>query len=247
MLDQFREIPEGSVVYLNTDTRNYFEVIVELMRHFTGERGMEGVYTTATRPAPAIIDQMQVEGIPLGGVYFVDAVSYLVGTVRRDVTRTVYVESPTMLETVMLKTDFFIKRLRTEDRFALFDSISGLSIYNDDKMVQEFIHILTNTMRIKDINTVLLTVKEQTSPGMDSMLRLNCDDTIEVGEARTGPGPRDRGHDGPGSAPDGGGGFEGDAGAANGRDEAARGAYGAGSANRGEPGNDDVYGPGGGE
>ncbi len=181
MMEQISDIPEGSIIYLNTDTRHYFAVIVEVVRHYTTNRGMEGVYVTSTRPAPAIIDQMQVENIPVKNLYFVDAVSYLVGNLRRENPKTAFVESPTMLETLMLKTDFFIKRLQTDDTFALFDSMSGLSIYNDEKMIQEFIHILTNTMRMKDISTILLTVREQTSTGIDSMLRLNCDDTVEVG------------------------------------------------------------------
>jgi hypothetical protein len=144
---------------------------------------------------------MKLEKIPVKKLYFVDAVSYLMGSIRRDIPRSTFIESPTMLETIMLKTDYFIKQIKGDDKFALFDSISGLSIYNDEKMVQEFIHILTNTMRMKDINTILLSVKEQTSPGIDSMLRLNCDDTLEVGdrqaEASAGPESGESGEETP--------------------------------------------------
>ncbi len=78
--------------------------------------------------------------------------------------RTLYVESPTMLESIL--------------RFVMFDSVNGLSIYSEPKVLREFINVLGNSMRIREIYSMLLTVKEQTDEDLGSALKLLSDKVI---------------------------------------------------------------------
>ena len=113
----------------------------------------------------------------LSDLYFVDLVSMTVGGSTGD-PRTLYVESPTMLESILLNISLLERRLKAKRRFVMFDSVNGLSIYSEPKVLREFINVLGNSMRIREIYSMLLTVKEQTDEDLGSALKLLSDKVI---------------------------------------------------------------------
>ena len=44
------------------------------------------------------------------------------------------------------------------------DSINALSIYNDDRMLAEYLHTFINTFRQREVLSVLINVPDQTPP-----------------------------------------------------------------------------------
>ena len=62
----------------------------------------------------------------------------------------------------------------------MFDSINGLSIYSEPKVLKEFINVLGNSMRIKSIYTMMMTVEEQTDGDLAAALELLSDTMIGV-------------------------------------------------------------------
>ena len=180
---QLGELPDTTVLYLNTDTKDYYRAMLGTIDFLVNTLGYGGVYVSSTSPVSDIKIQMEASGIPTGDIHFVDSVVYLVGG-KTDDDQTSYVESPSMLETIMLKLDWQLRQVRTEEKFVFFDSINGLVVYNEERLIMEFIHVFANNMRLSDIYTVLISVNEQTPEKIDSLLRLNCDDTITVGGAQ---------------------------------------------------------------
>ena len=88
-----------------------------------------------------------------------------------------------MLEGIMLKMDWLLRKIKTDNKFIFFDSINTLSIYNEERILQEFIHILINKLRSMDIFTIVLSMGEQISKQIESMLMLTCDETIDIRRA----------------------------------------------------------------
>ena len=64
---------------------------------------------------------------------------------------------------------------RSLHQIIVFDSVNGLSIYSEPKVLREFINVLGNSMRIKEIYSMLMTVKEQTDEELASALNLLSD------------------------------------------------------------------------
>jgi KaiC/GvpD/RAD55 family RecA-like ATPase len=179
-VQRFRVMPDYTIASLHTDTDNYFPIIRSVVGLLAGERGMGGPYVTSTRPARAIMNRLQAEKIILSNMYFVDCISFTVGGGGSASPQILYVESPTMLESIMLKINWALKRVDTENKFVFIDSINTLSIYNDQDVLFEFLHVLINNLRTQDVFTVVLSVGEQTSKEVESMLRLVCDETIDL-------------------------------------------------------------------
>ena len=136
-----------------------------------------GIYVTTSRPSSHIIDELEEAKADLSDLYFVDLVSMTVGGSTGD-PRTLYVESPTMLESILLNISLLERRLKAKRRFVMFDSVNGLSIYSEPKVLREFINVLGNSMRIREIYSMLLTVKEQTDEELGSALKLLSDKVI---------------------------------------------------------------------
>ena len=136
-----------------------------------------GIYVTTSRPSSHIIDELEDAKAEMSDLYFVDLVSMTVGGTTGD-PRTLYVESPTMLESILLNISLLERRLKSKRRFVMFDSVNGLSIYSEPKVLREFINVLGNSMRIREIYSMLLTVKEQTDEELGSALKLLSDKVI---------------------------------------------------------------------
>ena len=140
-------------------------------------KGMGGIYVTTSRPSSHIRDELENAKAKTTDLYFVDLVSMTVGGSTGD-PRTLYVESPTMLESILLNISLLERRLKSKKRFVMFDSVNGLSIYSEPKVLREFINVLGNSMRIREIYSMLLTVKEQTDEDLASALKLLSDKVI---------------------------------------------------------------------
>ena len=65
-----------------------------------------GIYVTTSRPSSHIINELEEAKADLSDLYFVDLVSMTVGGTTGD-PRTLYVESPTMLESILLNISLF--------------------------------------------------------------------------------------------------------------------------------------------
>ena len=138
---------------------------------------MGGVYITAATPASILSKEIEVE---LSEFYFVDMISQNIGGSTSD-PRTSYIESPTMLESVILNLDLVMRRLRTKKNFMILDSINNLSIHSNNKILEEFIHVVINKMKLKEVSCILFTVKEQTPDELTNILKL-LSDTFVGGE-----------------------------------------------------------------
>lgn len=174
-IEKLKTMPKHSAVSFITDTESYF-IGVDTIAKFISENNSNGIYVASTRPASIIEKRLTEKGITSKNIHFIDCVSYMLGG-SGEAERTSYLESPTMLENIMIKIDALVKKLRG-DKCVVIDSINILAIYNDVRLLSEFIHILVNSLRVKEIFTILLTVEEQTPKELVGMIELVCDEKV---------------------------------------------------------------------
>lgn len=148
----------------------YENITKEVANHLL-KAEMGGVYITAATPASILSKEINVE---LSEFYFVDMISQNIGGSTSD-PRTSYIESPTMLESVILNLDLVMRRLRTKKNFMILDSINNLAIHSNNKILEEFIHVVINKMKLKEVSCILFTVKEQTPDELTNILKLLSD------------------------------------------------------------------------
>jgi len=91
------------------------------------------------------------------------------------------VESPTMLENIMLKVEFLIRKHPDRSALVILDSINSLAIHNNTKILSEFLHILVNNLRSRGAYTVIFSMREYETEDIRNMLVLVSDESIELG------------------------------------------------------------------
>lgn len=180
LLNKLETLEPGSAIALKFDIESYFDVIMTITDDFIKHKDMRVIYETSTIPANSILELLNAMEISLEPINFVDAVSYMtMGAAGKSIGVT-FVESPTMLENIMLKIEYLLKKHPSESNTVVLDSINSLAIHNDNKILAEFLHILISSLRSSDCYTIILSVAEQESEDIDNILAMVCDDIIEV-------------------------------------------------------------------
>ncbi|KQM11461.1 hypothetical protein AOA80_08245 [Methanomassiliicoccales archaeon RumEn M1] len=157
----------------------YFEVLRGLV-DFTKNRGLGMVYITASVPAGTMLSTFEALDVDTANISFVDSISQMMMSDRDESGKVIYVESPTVLENIILKVAYLMRRAGDKKQLVLVDSINSLSLHNDAKMLSEFLHVLISSLSSKDAYPVMLATKESMRPEIAEMLALVCDQVVEL-------------------------------------------------------------------
>ncbi len=175
-------LPESSAIAVRIRADNYFDTIRGILDSFAPEKNLDSLYVTWTIPAQSIVNALEVLEIDLERIFFVDAVSqFMMGDATKH-EHAIYVESPTMLENVMLKVEYLIRKTKGKNNLVILDSINSMAIHNSTKILSEFLHILVNNLRAKGAYTLIFSMEEYESEEISNMMNLVCDETISAAE-----------------------------------------------------------------
>jgi hypothetical protein len=174
---RLRDLPEASAIAMVINIDDYLDTMRATLDTFSVEKDLSDIYITSTIPSQSIKNVLQLLEIDSSRIYFVDCISHIMmGTAVRS-EHVSFVESPTMLENIMLKVEFLMRSVKGK-KMVLLDSINSLAIHNNTKILSEFLHILVNSLRAKEAYTLVLSVEEQSSEEINNMLGLICDETL---------------------------------------------------------------------
>jgi len=181
--EQLTEVSLNSSIQVRCGTSNAFmvtaSVIVPLLHSFE----MGGVYISASRGATETIDALEALGLSTENIHFIDLVSsgFLGGT-EVEHKNISFVDSPIMLESVLLRTLYHLRTTDNERNFVFLDSVNALAIYNEERMLAEYLHTFINTFRNREVLTVILNVPDQTPPSVLANMDLYCTDLVDRGQ-----------------------------------------------------------------
>lgn len=181
--EQLTQVNAASSIQVRVGTSNSFLVIASMLQPLVHGFGMSGVYICATRSAVEVIQMFEQIGIDASQIVFIDTVSAgFIGGTEVPYPNIRFVDSPIMLESIMLQTLYHLKASENPNKFILLDSVNALSIYNEERMLAEYLHTFINTFRARQVLTAVVNVPDQTPPGVLANLDLYCTDLIDRGQ-----------------------------------------------------------------
>ena len=181
--DQLTEVSLNSALQVRCGNSNAFMVTASTMIPLLQMFEMSGVYISASRGAAEIIQAFEAIGVDVSHIQFIDLVSSgILGGTSVPYSNVHFVDSPIMLESVLLRTLYILKTTNHERNFVFLDSVNALAIYNEDRMLAEYLHTFINTFRQQDVLSVILNVPDQTPPLVLSNLDLYCTDLVDRGQ-----------------------------------------------------------------
>ncbi len=180
--EKLLSLPEASAVAMRIDINAYFDVIKAITEIFAREKNLNVVYITATLPSASLLNAMRLLELETDHVYFVDAISRIMTSAIQKSDHIMYVESPTMLENILLKVEYLYKKSSVENKniVVVLDSINSLAIHNNHRILSEFLHIMVNNLRTKEANTIIMAIEEQSTDELLNIIGFVCDETIVV-------------------------------------------------------------------
>jgi len=181
---ELAEVPPSSAISLEMSVDNYLDVIRGVLDLFANKKEMDTIYVTATISSEQIRRVLEALEIDTSNIYFVDCISHIMmgaSTAQQD-EHTTLVESPTMLENLMLKVEYLIRRSQAKEKLVVLDSINALAIHNNNWILSEFLHILVSGLRSREACTIIFSVEEHSTPEISNMVNLVCDHGIKAGK-----------------------------------------------------------------
>tara|TARA_B100001013_G_C24613931_1_gene444371 strand:- start:1451 stop:1975 length:525 start_codon:yes stop_codon:yes gene_type:complete len=164
-------------------TSNAFLVTASLIEPLITEFQMQGVYISASRSALELIDTFNEIGISTENIHFIDCVSSaLLGGTENSFPNVSFIDSPIMLESILLRTLYNLNTMQVDSKFVILDSVNALAIYNEGRMLAEYLHTFINTFRARDVLSAIINVPDQTPPSVLANLDLYCTDLIDRGQ-----------------------------------------------------------------
>jgi len=157
----------------------YFDVVRGLVDNFANEEGIECIYVAASIPAATTKEALTTLEIETGRTWFVDCLSHMLMVDIGHDDRIIYIESPTMLENLILKVEYLQRRIGTGETLVVLDSIDSLSIHNEPKILSQFLQIFLGGLRDRGSYPVVLTMTDS-RPEIKEMVGLICDQIVTL-------------------------------------------------------------------
>jgi hypothetical protein len=183
--ERLRALSGGNAVTLRLDPHEYadqyFQILNATLRDVGAETSAHTIYVSVTNPASFVWSLAQALDIRADRLSFVDAISHLMMNYRDPLPNATYIESPRMLENIMLRIEYLLTKNPDARSVVVLDSVNSLAIHNPPELLTEFFHILLNNLKSRGVLTVLLLVSDDESSPLDQILALVVDETINVG------------------------------------------------------------------
>ncbi|HHE75748.1 MAG: hypothetical protein J7L63_00095 [Thermoplasmata archaeon] len=180
IVDKLSELPPASSLALYIDVNSYFDSLRALVDIFATKNDLYVFYISSMIPSRNIVGIFELLGIDSSRVFFVDTISHLMPVKTEYSDKFLYIESPTMLENIMLKVEYLLRKYSDKKAIVILDSVNSMAIHNDLKILSEFLHIFVTFLRNWESYMVIISLEEQTTEDIRNMLNFVTDEVLEV-------------------------------------------------------------------
>jgi KaiC/GvpD/RAD55 family RecA-like ATPase len=186
--ERLRNLPGGSAVALKLDPReyadHYFAVLNATLRDVGSEANAHVIYITVTNPASFVWSLAQALDVPADRISFVDVISHIMMNYSNPLPNATYIETPRALEEIMLRVDYLLRKYPHPRSIVVVDSLNALAIHNPTELLSEFFHIFLTSLKSRNVLNLILLTSDEEAGGLERMLGLLVDETIDVGRGR---------------------------------------------------------------
>jgi len=186
--ERLRALPGGSAAALKIDPReyadHYFAVLNATLRDVGSETNAHVIYITVTNPASFVWSLAQALDVPGDRISFVDVISHIMMNYSNPLPNATYIETPRALEEIMLRVDYLLRKYPHPRSVVVVDSVNALAIHNPRELLSEFFHIFLTNLKSRNVLTLILITSDEEAGGLEQMLGLLVDETIDVGRGR---------------------------------------------------------------
>jgi KaiC/GvpD/RAD55 family RecA-like ATPase len=143
----------NTTLYILPSVR-YFENIVKIFRKLEKKNV---IYVTTNKPYKHLTALFKKNNVDTKRMFFIDCISQQVGAAK-DQKNCIFLAGPEQITHLSIAVSQAIKKV-PGDKVFFFDSLSTLLIYNSEKVIGQFSNFIINSMRAKNVSSVLLALE----------------------------------------------------------------------------------------
>lgn len=152
-------VDEDLIILVVVNEKNFLDKSISLLKKLINQDNFLCFYITFNKPAKLLQKLFKSKKIDLNRVMFIDAITRLSEDVDFE-KNLVYIDSPEHLTNLLiilrnhLDINSDIKR-----RVVFIDSLSNIANYNSEKETINFLHILTNKLKLMEVHSRIFVIK----------------------------------------------------------------------------------------
>jgi hypothetical protein len=136
-----------------------------------------GVYVTINKPYTDLLKGLTI--VP-ENVHYVDSITALTGRGTPDTLHVTYLDSPLALVEMNLAIADELKKIASNTKFLILDSISTLLVYNSSQSVEKFCHTVIAKNRNENVIGVFLMIDSEEHRSVVDTLAQFVDNVVFV-------------------------------------------------------------------
>lgn len=175
-----KAMEKPGITLIKTSSTDYQQANITILDSLVNIHSLSGIYVTVNKPYTTITNLLNEKNIDPSRIFFIDAISKDRDTEIDEQDNVMFVESPQNLTDISIVLTEAVETMPDTEKFVFFDSMSILTIYNDNKTVTKFAHYLTGKMRKWNVAGVIISVEDEMNDELISHLTQFCDNVIEV-------------------------------------------------------------------
>jgi hypothetical protein len=181
-LRQFiKSLKPKTVVLFIIDAKKYHKIHPKVLKMIIEERCFAGIYITINKPYNTLIKYLKENKINTKNIFFIDAISRVVGGTIKMTKDCLYIPSPTQLTDLAIAMTQAIESMKhKENKFIFLDSLSTLLIYNSFEVTAKFVHFIVTRLRVFGLVGLIISIEKQIDERMLNILIEMCDKVVEV-------------------------------------------------------------------
>jgi len=158
----FANLGTKKVLLFIIDPKRYLEMSMEITRNSLENKGA-GFYVALNKPFVSLRKTFKQNKLDTDRIFFIDGVTKTIGPgeFAHNVT---YMDNQNQLKMMNYILIEVTKSIPRESKFIIIDALSTMRVYNDDRKVSRFLHMLINRTRLLGFRIVLLSTQKEIKP-----------------------------------------------------------------------------------
>jgi len=175
---ELKDMPDDFIVAVVSAPENYAAVNLALAGYLTKKRKMSGVYITMNKPYKNMVATLEKEGVDTKKIFFIDAISGIIGDKKSANGNCVMLPSPGSLT----EMGIVISKVcdKKNPRFMIMDSLSTLLLYNNQRATLKFVHYVTTQLRKCAWPGIIFSLEKDIEEKILTSMTQFCDKVIKI-------------------------------------------------------------------
>ena len=177
VLHELDLLPEEFIVLVKVNADGFEEANMRLLSILVNDERLSGSYITTNRTYDDLKALLKHYNVDEKSLFFIDCVSKEIED-PESAPNAVFLPAPNALTEIEEIVDEILKK--RQHGFVFLDSINSMMIYNEEKTVLKFLHILSEKLRRFDVKGIFITVNEESSSGTMDEVAQFCDRVVNL-------------------------------------------------------------------